>query len=493
MKFRTHQQEAKNIASDIVAGVVDRKLTCAFVTPGGGKTALCSVFAHELLAGGAIDRVLVLCPRDSLRSQMVDGFKLDSAGLTRGLCIWDPKKSNRQLSIGNECGVVTTYQSAVAHMKRLWRLVEASRTLIVLDEVHHLAGADEDDEPSDDFLQWRKAVDPLVTAATHTLLMTGTLYRSDGCRIPYIHYGADEKPIAHIRYTRQDALDEGAVLPIEFRMWDGDSKFEYRGEEVETAISEAEGDDSKRALRTALLDPRPEEDGGYVSRFLRNFVDEWSNYRVSQYKSKAIVVCQSQTMARQLFERLREIGFDPALAISDESDSAKRIRKFRKTSDFDILVTVGMAYEGLDVPDATHIAILSNRRARPWLEQVVARVTRVNGNCIVDPDGQYAFVYIPNDRRACKFVDEMLSEQEQSVPLKERTKLSNVKPRGRSTFVPIKCDTTNRYEARDGHRYSAAESREIEWLRSSCPEFAHIPAKRLMEMSEIFRRRSAGA
>ena len=43
-----------------------------------------------------------------------------------------------------------------------------------------------------------------------------------------------------------------------------------------------------------------------------------------------------------------------------------------------MLVTAAMAYEGLDAPEVAVMAALTHTRSRPWLEQMVARATRVD-------------------------------------------------------------------------------------------------------------------
>ena len=55
-----------------------------------------------------------------------------------------------------------------------------------------------------------------------------------------------------------------------------------------------------------------------------------------------------------------------------------------------------MAYEGLDVPSISIVASLTHIRSRPWLEQMIARATRI------DPDSgaweeQRALIYHPDD------------------------------------------------------------------------------------------------
>ncbi len=487
MKLRKHQEAARKEAQTVMA-LGGRKTTVANVTPGGGKTLLASVFANEMLDAGFVEQVIIICPRDSLRSQMQDGFACAEAGLLRKVVVWDPDKSLQRSLLRDVCGVVTTYQLAFARAAKLKRLVENRRTLLILDEVHHLAGSDEDDD-DENYLAWRACVEPLAAAARHVLAMTGTIYRSDNNRVPHIEYGVEGRPIAHINYTRQDALDEGAVLPIEFRMWDGAAQFSFRGEEHSTDLSTADGDDAKRALRTALLDMRDEDEKGYVSQFVENALGEWAQYRMQVYRSKAIVVCNTQAQARWMAEKVKRLGFEPELAISDEKDSARRIRRFRMGTGGDVLVTVGMAYEGLDVPDATHMLLLTTRRARPWLEQAVARVTRINRRAVVKAEEQFAFVYVSDDKRARAFVDDIMSEQAKSVPMQER-KAGVSMARGRSSFVPLRCDATHRSEGSDvGGRLTREQSAEIEDLRSCMPEFAHLPALEVLRRSVKLRQK----
>ena len=56
------------------------------------------------------------------------------------------------------------------------------------------------------------------------------------------------------------------------------------------------------------------------------------------------------------------------LATSDERD-AHGLGRFRLTTEPAILVTVAMAYEGLDAPEVAVVAALTHIRRRPWLER----------------------------------------------------------------------------------------------------------------------------
>ena len=56
------------------------------------------------------------------------------------------------------------------------------------------------------------------------------------------------------------------------------------------------------------------------------------------------------------------------LAASGERDAHESFAAFRLTAEPSILVTVAMAYEGLDAPEVAVVAALTHIRSRPWLE-----------------------------------------------------------------------------------------------------------------------------
>ncbi|MDQ2694128.1 MAG: restriction endonuclease subunit R, partial [Pseudomonadota bacterium] len=117
---------------------------------------------------------------------------------------------------------------------------------------------------------------------------------------------------------------------------------------------------------------------------------------------KLLVVAPDQALARQYLQRLRG-WFPPGqadsqvrLAVSDVRDAHEAIAAFRLQPEPAVLCTVAMAYEGMDAPGVTHIAALTHIRSRPWLEQLIARATRV------DPHGgaydqQQATIFHPDD------------------------------------------------------------------------------------------------
>jgi hypothetical protein len=102
-----------------------------------------------------------------------------------------------------------------------------------------------------------------------------------------------------------------------------------------------------------------------------------------------------------------------------------------------------MAYEGLDVPAITHIACLTHIRSKPWIEQMIARATRFDGEA--GPwEEQMAYVYVPDDRFMNAIIANMQDEQqsvvktrsedfdESQLPLPERAA-----PEERNSIVPV--------------------------------------------------------
>ena len=130
---------------------------------------------------------------------------------------------------------------------------------------------------------------------------------------------------------------------------------------------------------------------------------------------KLLVVAPDQVNARRYAEILR--GWIPAgqgamvqLATSDERDAHQTLARFRLRAEPSVLVTVAMAYEGLDAPEVAVVAALTHIRSRAWLEQMIARATRVDPNA--GPyAGQRALVFHPDDPLFARFRQSVETEQ----------------------------------------------------------------------------------
>lgn len=464
-RLRRHQEEARDRARSIIAGVVTERLTVAGVTPGGGKSALYAIFANELLQAGFIDYVCIVTPRSSLAIQTAEGFLID--GLTRFRA---RRADNTPPFIRDQnllCrAYTTTYQSiAAAPGQHLREMQRGGRYLTVLDEFHHLA--------EEEGRAWTDAVTPLVENSRHVLLGSGTITRWDGKRLPYCGYedrGGQLFPKVHINYSRRDALRDQATLRVNFQVIDGEAEYKNRHgvhRQCEISNPPSRGETSQ-VLKTILG-----ANHNYHDRVLRTGLDHWLSFRKArQYNSRALVLMKDVATARRVADLIKKEypGIKVALAVSEDSDATPTLNKFRRKEYGDVLVTVGMAYEGLDVPDLTHLVCLTNIRSVPWLEQAFARPTRPDYAVIhIIPYAQQgAWIFIPADLNSKEIVEAFILEQE--LGLKEREEVeATVAPKGDpnpSAFQSLSAEVGASTFADNSGWFDKNTSRIIESLRA---------------------------
>lgn len=420
--LRKHQQEMLDIARDEACGV-EFTTSIAHVTPGGGKSVLPFILGNELHKRGIIDKILWAVPRLSLTQQAEresEGAFVQSL-IGRKMPL-ERVKNGASLAFGwpaDGFGLITTQQAVESASAVYANMVASKRTLVVVDETHHLV---------EDGLTAR-AFQPLFDNAAYLLLMSGTLQRNSVTeRIAGIDYVETEggvwKPDLRpgsmdVVYTRQMALQEKAILPIYFERVDGRADWlnikNQSDEGVESLIGA--GDATGKALEAAL---RTE----YAHTLLDRTLESWNRYRQDPNRgnAKVLVVAPNKEQAREYLKYLLSRGLSAGIAISKDrgdsgsmdGDALAAIDRFRKPAQqggFSVLVSVGMAYEGLDVPAITHIACLTRYRSYPWIEQMLARATRYDKH--MGPwEGQAAYVFAPADDAMSDVLKNIRAEQD---------------------------------------------------------------------------------
>ncbi len=357
-------------------------------------------------------------------------------------------------------GWATTYQAVAADPRRhLAQLRQAGPVLLVLDEAHHLpepadrAPAQGGSEGSSgggadaEGAGWAAAIAPLLGAAAFRLFLTGTLERADGRRILGLPYAAPGGPSggplggplggpsggasgavdtaapgwAVLGYSRRRALAERAVLPVRFGALDGEASWlgPPGGDRPRSAPHFPSGPAAKmehgphrlaapragRHTRPALFAALRT---GFARELLARALAETRALRAARragglaLPGKLLVVAADQDAARQALGWLRaglgrRHAHLAALAISgDGPRGTAALARFRRGPEPACLVTVAMAYEGLDAPEVAVLAALTHVRSTPWLEQMVARATRVDPGA--GPwEAQRAVVFHPDD------------------------------------------------------------------------------------------------
>jgi superfamily II DNA or RNA helicase len=406
--LRRHQAELNSLCEEIKLGrhTALRRIICP-VVPGGGKSLLPLILAAHLLPHYA-DKLCWVVPRLALQHQaerefIKPGFRQllqHQHELRQSTNDVDP---SRGLS-----GYITTYQAISQNPDLHAHEFARYRYVLVLDEPHHVEenGA------------WERALSPLVDKAALVVFMSGTLERGNGQRMVFLPYRlyqgverlnlSSNEETAIVRYSRTQALAERALIPMFFRHFDAQAEWlDGAGQTRSTNSLNTAGNDAGPALITALSTH-------YALQVLDAAVQDWQAHRRQNPHAKLLVVAASVASAREYVHHLKRGGVSAEIATSLESELAlQNIGRFRRVGAPDAvnaLVTVQMAYEGLDVPSITHLACLTHIRSRPWIEQMLARATRY------DPQGpryeeQAAYVYVPDDPLLMQIINDLAQEQ----------------------------------------------------------------------------------
>ena len=459
-RLRSHQSQLAELVEAMARGEAGYvRDVLAAVTPGGGKSLLPVIAAARLVAAGIVTRVVWIVPRDSLRLQAEEAFADPVWREALGHALSVRAADNGRDPARGLAGYVTTYQGVAA--APALHLEEARRnpTLIVTDEVHHLPALDEPEEPpepdeapdlfcepaggpipAEDASAWSRALAPVLGAARVRLHLSGTLERADGRRILWLPYRRS-KAVARgqevdldapgwrvIGYSRAQALRDKAVLPVTFGALDGEASWSVRAEsaaEGRLALGphRLSGPMPSETTRPALFSALRTE---FAEALLREAYAALAELRAERRArlgaqatrglGKLLVVAPDQACARVYLELLRgwlprgQARREVRIATSSERDARETLAAFRLTPQPSILVTVAMAYEGLDAPEVAVVAALTHIRSRPWLEQMIARATRIDRHA-GPADAQRAIVFHPDDPLFANFRRRIETEQ----------------------------------------------------------------------------------
>ncbi len=433
--LRAHQRLLAGLVEAIATGQTDTADILAAVTPGGGKSLLPVIAAARLIAAGIVERICWIVPRDSLRLQAEEAFADPAWRAALGHAVAVRAAENAPDPCRGLQGYVTTFQAVAAAPDLHLDAFRRHRYLLVVDEAHHLPSvAEADPRAPDDEAAWSRAILPLLEHARIRLLLSGTLERADGRAILWLPYRTGRRAgtrevdlrapgFAVIGYSRAEALAERAVLPVTFGALDGEAEW-LDAERRRIGPQRVSGppEVARAALFTALRT-------GFARDLLREAFAATRDLRAERRAAlgvapgeaamglgKLLVVAPDQENARRYLAWLR--GWVPReqaeatvrLAVSDERDAQAALAAFRLRPEPAVLVTVAMAYEGLDAPSVAVCAALTHIRSRAWLEQMIARATRVDPHA--GPyEAQRAVVLHPDDLMFRRFRERIEREQ----------------------------------------------------------------------------------
>jgi superfamily II DNA or RNA helicase len=417
----------ESVRDGIAAG---RDRTIVLASPGSGKTIAYQAAATHLWRDGLIDYVVVFAPRTILARQCETSWAVDvrqsdgSVRIAGNIELFDARcrmgkirhTPNRQpLTMPGETGIgyVTTYAALVTKPAIFedWAKLHEGRFLLVADEAQFCGAADEKDSGT----QAGTRVKALHQYAAHTLLLTGTPYRSDGQQLILADYDeADDEGrrrlLCHAEAGYSTGIAEGYLRRFEATMHDARIRWrraDNTAVEYDLSIS---GDDLSDVLRKRDV-WEPIADG--VVEAVREKQKLNPGYR-------GLISCMEQKDAKAVakYLALQHPGLRVLLAISEDGPDAERVLREFQSKGGDVLVTVRKAFIGYDCPQISVVGILTHYRDPGHLMQLVGRGLRtwkdVNGRT------QSCRVIAPDDPAMQEFIAFMRGESEEG--LRQRAK-----------------------------------------------------------------------
>jgi superfamily II DNA or RNA helicase len=369
-KLRAWQAEALDIYFDS-----EPRDFLAAATPGAGKTTFALRLATELIARRIVDRVTVVAPTEHLKRQWAD------AAHKVGIRLNPEYKNGHAFGGPRFHGMAVTYAQVAIKASLHKTITESSRTLVILDEIHH----------GGDALSWGDAIREAFEGATRRLSLTGTPFRSDTAPIPFVSYAPDDHGIrtslTDYSYGYSRALSDGVVRPVLFMAYAGKMRWRTRmGDEMEARLGEGDTKDvTAQAWRTAL-DP----EGDWIPAVFAGADRRLTEVREQVPDAGGLVIATDQLTARAYAAILEGItGEAPTIVLSDEKASSNRIEGFAQgTSRW--LVAVRMVSEGVDVPRLA-VGVYATSAATPlYFAQAVGRFVRARRR------GETASIFLPS-------------------------------------------------------------------------------------------------
>lgn len=398
MILRTYQEELLKICQSIRIGQESRRNIIINAFPGSGKS-YCPVIVASQLITQLAQKICWIVPRTSLKIQGARSFlDPDLRQLLHHNLEIRESENDINPSRGT-AGYIMTYQGLMSQPQLHIDEFKTRNYILVFDEAQHLQ-----DEKS-----WWNYAKKLIDRAKLVIYMSGTPERPHGERLSWWPYEnnkqvlTDTKDFKIINYPFAEAYKDKSVLPFSFVKADGKATW-IKGDtlEMEKIESIKENNYKKNApgLWTAL-------NTEFAHTLLHDCYEDWNKYKNQNNRAKMLVIAPRQNIAREYLKRCQQFGAKAAIAVSDDNDEAcSNIERFKTfgLNSIDILVTVQMAYEGLDVPSVSHIACLTHIRSRPWIIQAISRANRVDRQ---GPEygQQVARVYVPDDPSINEIID----------------------------------------------------------------------------------------
>lgn len=433
---------ARPFQREVINSVLDgmssgRDVTVVLASPGSGKTIAYQAAATFAYRDGRADLVAAFVPRIILAQQCETSwmYRRDDGSMAGNHLLFDARSrlgriqhvpNQPPLTRPGETGVgfVTTYSALVSNplIYESWARHNRGRFLLIADEAQ-FCGASNDERSGG--TRAGALMAGLHEMAAHTLLLTGTPYRSDDQPLILAEYdepdgsGKPRQLLSHARADYSNGVAEGYLRRFEATMHDA----RVRWRQVDNTTLEWDLSLSGAELPDVLRKPEVWQsiaDG--VVAAVREKQRTNRGYR-------GLISCMEMKDAKRVHDYLtaKHPGLTVLKATSDDGPGAEMaLREFRSKGG-DILVTVRKAFIGYDCPQITVVGILTHYRDWGHLEQLVGRGLRTWDGA--PGRSQSCRVIAPDDPKMTAFIEYMQGESENGLRERERRERDKPEPK----------------------------------------------------------------
>ena len=362
----------------------------AVATPGAGKTVFALTAASGALFTSRARRVVVVVPTQHLKTQWTQAAERFSIHL-------DPEWAAGYGTLPSDVhGIAVTYQQVAANPEALRPLVR--QALVVLDEIHH-AGSSR---------AWGDSVHIAFEHAPARLCLSGTPFRSDQSRIPFVTYEQDLAD-ADYEYGYGEALaDQRVVRPVYFPRIGGRMEWTAPDGLSQSATFD---DPLSRELANQRLRTALDVGGEWLPAVLDQAHAQLLHLRARDPLAAGLVIAIDQDHARQIAQRMAQrFGIRAVVATSDDPAASRRIAEFAAGVD-PWLVAVRMVSEGVDIPRLRVGVYATNTVTELFFRQAVGRLVRFSGRLLQ----QAAYMFIPDDLRLRTFSSNIAEQRRHNL------------------------------------------------------------------------------
>jgi superfamily II DNA or RNA helicase len=401
MNLRKWQQQAINACLPQFAK--GRKLFVIEACTGSGKSLCSATAALKLLEDGKADLIVVLTPNCGTRvgwKKTFDGLRLNGKRVN--------VTDNSDFPI--DANVWVSTYAGYSKVEEALHNRPVSGIIAIIDEFHHPA----------DTAEWGNAVDRLIALCEHGIFLSGTPWKREGkiavlCDQKNVHdenyYQDDGRIRADFVYDYAEDLREPrtrGTVPVKFKFWDSfwrsaDGKTSelhkdlpsFPCDEWETIEQWEEWAQKcdKPLGRHLHFDLDSESPG--QNETIRRVIDEALTLlsksrgeieRSCRQKNVSVMLCVAKGMkdARKIAEYIQDLRPDyrVSVVVSDDNNGAKKLEKIARqckenaADKPDVIVSVGMISEGVDIPQIKVVAYLSAILTVLYFIQVVGRAIR---------------------------------------------------------------------------------------------------------------------